>query len=57
MRNEARFRMVEKIDPAGFRRYAAAAQAAAARRIAVYRHIAQLRFPGAAPPTEDPKQE
>ncbi len=50
MRNEARFRMVEKIDPAGFRRYAAGAQTAASRRIAVYQHIAQLRFPGATAP-------
>ncbi|MBL8751730.1 MAG: pyruvate:ferredoxin (flavodoxin) oxidoreductase [Planctomycetes bacterium] len=49
MRNEARFRMVEKIDPAGFRRYASGAQTAAQRRIAVYQHIAQLRFPNAAP--------
>ncbi len=48
MRNEARFRMVEKIDPAGFRRYAAGAQQAATRRMAVYEHIAQLRFPSGA---------
>lgn len=47
MRNEARFRMVEKIDPEGFRRYARGAQQAAERRMAVYRHIAQLRFPDA----------
>jgi pyruvate-ferredoxin/flavodoxin oxidoreductase len=47
MRNEARFRMVEKIDPAGFRRYALGAQQAAARRMATYQHIAQLRFPTA----------
>jgi pyruvate-ferredoxin/flavodoxin oxidoreductase len=52
MRNEARFRMVEKIDPAGFRRYAAGAQQAAARRIATYQHIAQLRFPVAATPPD-----
>jgi pyruvate-ferredoxin/flavodoxin oxidoreductase len=45
MRNEARFRMVEQIDPQGFRRYAKGAQEAAERRMAVYRHIAQLRFP------------
>ena len=50
MRNEARFRMVEKIDPAGFKRYAAGAQHAAARRMAVYQHIAQLRFPHVAAP-------
>jgi pyruvate-ferredoxin/flavodoxin oxidoreductase len=48
MRNEARFRMVEKIDPAGFRRYALGAQQAAQRRVATYQHIAQLRFPQAA---------
>jgi pyruvate-ferredoxin/flavodoxin oxidoreductase len=48
MRNEARFRMVEKIDPAGFKRYALGAQQAAHRRIATYQHIAQLRFPQAA---------
>ncbi|MBL8727496.1 MAG: pyruvate:ferredoxin (flavodoxin) oxidoreductase [Planctomycetes bacterium] len=51
MRNEARFRMVEKIDPAGFRRYAAGAQRAAVRRMAVYQHIAQLRFPASSPAT------
>ncbi len=54
MRNEARFRMVEKIDPAGFRRYAAGAQRAAVRRMAVYQHIAQLRFPATAPIPADP---
>jgi pyruvate-ferredoxin/flavodoxin oxidoreductase len=48
MRNEARFRMVEKLDPAGFQRYAAGAQQAAMRRVAVYEHIAKLRFPQAA---------
>ena len=48
MRNEARFSMVERIDPAGFKRYAAGAQQAAIRRMAVYQHIAQLRFPQAA---------
>ncbi|MGE3172513.1 MAG: pyruvate:ferredoxin (flavodoxin) oxidoreductase [Planctomycetota bacterium] len=56
MRNEARFRMVEKIDPDAFRRYAHGAQQAAARRMATYRHIAQLRFPNAAatPPPPAP---
>ena len=52
MRNEARFRMVERIDPAGFRRYALGAQQAAARRMATYQHIAQLRFPAAAAASE-----
>ncbi len=56
MRNEARFRMVEKIDPVGFKRYALGAQQAAQRRIATYQHIAQLRWPqaaSAAPATGD----
>ncbi|MBI5850917.1 MAG: pyruvate:ferredoxin (flavodoxin) oxidoreductase [Planctomycetes bacterium] len=45
MRNEARFRVVEKIDPAAFRRYGLRAQTAATRRMAVYEHISKLRFP------------
>ncbi|MCA8947851.1 MAG: 4Fe-4S dicluster domain-containing protein, partial [Planctomycetes bacterium] len=49
MRNETRFRMVERIDPAAFRRYAHGAQQAARRRIAVYEHISQLRLPTEAP--------
>ena len=49
MRNEARFRMVERIDPQAFREYAKKAQGAATRRVAMYEHIAKLRFPDAAP--------
>ena len=45
MRNEARFRVVEKLDPEAFRRYAARAQSRAERRVAIYRHISELRFP------------
>ncbi len=45
MKNETRFRMVEKIDPAGFQRHAAAAQVGAERRMATYRHLAGFRFP------------
>lgn len=48
MQNETRFRMVQKIDPEGFRRYAESAQLAAERRMATYQHIAQLRLPTAA---------
>jgi pyruvate-ferredoxin/flavodoxin oxidoreductase len=47
MTNETRFKMVEKLDPEAFRRYAAASQLAAERRMAVYRHISQLRLPAA----------
>ena len=45
MTSETRFKMVEKIDPEGFRRYAAESQLAAERRMAAYRHISQLRLP------------
>ncbi|MEQ1631557.1 MAG: pyruvate:ferredoxin (flavodoxin) oxidoreductase, partial [Planctomycetota bacterium] len=57
MRNEARFRMVEKIDPQAFKRYANGAQTAAARRNAVYQHIAQLRFPALQRPTPEKSGE
>ncbi len=43
--NETRFKMVEKLDPQAFRRYAVESQRAAEQRIAVYRHISQLRLP------------
>ena len=45
MRNETRFRMVEKIDPERFRRLSADAVAASARRVATYEHMARLTLP------------
>jgi pyruvate-ferredoxin/flavodoxin oxidoreductase len=45
MTNETRFKMLEKLDPQAFRKYAAESQHAAARRMAVYQHISQLRLP------------
>ncbi len=45
MTNETRFKMVEKLDPEAFRRYGVEAQRIAERRMAVYRHISQLRLP------------
>ncbi|MGE5239006.1 MAG: thiamine pyrophosphate-dependent enzyme, partial [Chloroflexota bacterium] len=45
MKNETRFKMVEKIDPEGFRKYMEQAQLGAERRMAVYRHLSQLRLP------------
>jgi pyruvate-ferredoxin/flavodoxin oxidoreductase len=45
MRGEMRFRMVERRDPARFRRLMAAAQRDAERRLAVYRHLAGLELP------------
>ncbi len=45
MKNEARFRIVERIDPQRFKRFARQAQRMAERRVAVYKHLAQLRLP------------
>lgn len=45
MRNETRFRMVEKIDPQRFQRFAVEAQKAAERRMSVYEHLSKLRLP------------
>jgi len=45
MRNEARFRMVEKIDPQRFKDLAVAAQQAATQRAAIYQQMAQLKVP------------
>ena len=44
MSNETRFRMVERIDPERFKRFAREAQVAADRRIAMYKHLAALRL-------------
>ena len=57
MRNETRFRMVEKIDPERFRRLLASAERAVAQRVAVYQQLSALRVPhasalSAAPPAE-----
>jgi len=45
MTHETRFKMVEKLDLEAFRRYAIQSQRSAERRIAVYRHMSQLRLP------------
>jgi len=45
MRNEARFRMVERMDPERFREFARRSQLSAERRIATYQHLATLRLP------------
>ena len=39
MKNETRFKMVEKLDPDAFRRYAVRSQLSAERRMAVYKHL------------------
>jgi pyruvate-ferredoxin/flavodoxin oxidoreductase len=45
MRNETRFRMVEKIDPNRFRQLATAAREQAARRVALYEQLARITLP------------
>ena len=54
MRNEARFRMVERIDPQRFRDFARQSQLAAERRVAIYQHLAGLRLPTPQPPASAP---
>jgi pyruvate-ferredoxin/flavodoxin oxidoreductase len=45
MRNETRFRMVEKIDPKRFQHFLVEAQRQAEQRVAVYRQIAGITVP------------
>jgi hypothetical protein len=45
MRNEARFRMVEKIDAERFRRLAAKARSQSAQRVALYEQLAHISLP------------
>jgi pyruvate-ferredoxin/flavodoxin oxidoreductase len=47
MENEARFRMVERSDPARFRRLSETAQKEAVQRFALYKQLADLRIPAA----------
>jgi pyruvate-ferredoxin/flavodoxin oxidoreductase len=45
MRNEARFRMIEKIDAERFRRLAKAAYAQSAQRVALYEQLSHISLP------------
>ena len=45
MRNESRFRMVERADPARFKRFLEDSQAAAERRYAVYQQLSEVKVP------------
>jgi pyruvate-ferredoxin/flavodoxin oxidoreductase len=47
MKNEMRFRMVERVNPEGFRKFALQAQHAAERRMKIYEHMSNLRLPKA----------
>jgi pyruvate/2-oxoacid:ferredoxin oxidoreductase beta subunit len=45
MKNEGRFRSVERSDPSGFERLARSAQEQADRRLSFYRQLAAIRLP------------
>ena len=54
MRNESRFRTVERADPARFKRFLVEAQEAARRRYAVYQQLAEIKVPVAEATSEQP---
>jgi pyruvate-ferredoxin/flavodoxin oxidoreductase len=45
MHNEARFRMIERADPARYKQFVADSQAAAERRYSVYQQLAGMKVP------------
>jgi pyruvate-ferredoxin/flavodoxin oxidoreductase len=53
MRNESRFRMIERADPARFNHFLKEAQAQAERRYAVYQQLAGISVPYVEPKDED----
>jgi pyruvate-ferredoxin/flavodoxin oxidoreductase len=55
MGNELRFRMVEKMDAARYRRFVAQAELAAARRWDLYRQLAGVSVPEPAPAPAPPE--
>ena len=54
LRNESRFRMVERADPARYKAFVAESQAAAQRRYAVYQQLAGITVPVIQPEAEAP---
>jgi pyruvate-ferredoxin/flavodoxin oxidoreductase len=65
MKNESRFRMVERADPARYKRFVEESENAARRRYAVYQQLAGITIPqdtlpalaGMAAPTPEPTKE
>jgi pyruvate-ferredoxin/flavodoxin oxidoreductase len=53
MQNEARFRMVERADPARYRAFVAESQAEAQRRYAMYQQLAGIAVPVIEPTADD----
>jgi pyruvate-ferredoxin/flavodoxin oxidoreductase len=54
MRNESRFRMVERADPAQYKKFVTESQAAAERRYAIYQQLAGITVPAANVPVDLP---
>ena len=54
MRNESRFRVIERADPARFKQFLDEAQAAAERRYSGYQQLATIKLPAREPKEEQP---
>ncbi len=54
MRNESRFRMVERADPARYKKFLEESEDAARRRYVVYQQLAGISVPPAEPKAEEP---
>jgi pyruvate-ferredoxin/flavodoxin oxidoreductase len=54
LRNESRFRSVERADPARYKKFVRESQAAAERRYAVYEQLAGIKAPAIQPDPEEP---
>jgi hypothetical protein len=57
MRNESRFRTVERADPELYKSFVAQSQAAAERRYAVYQQLAGITVPVIQPTPQPTKEE
>src|SRR4030095_2449123 len=61
MRNESRFRTIERVDPARYKRFVDESQAAAERRFAIYQQLSGIKVPAfeqaavAGPPQGQPE--
>ncbi len=54
MRNESRFRVIERADPVRFKHFLEEAQAAAERRYSGYQQLATIKLPSREPSDEEP---
>jgi hypothetical protein len=54
MRNESRFRMIERADPARYKKFLEDSEEAARRRYVVYQQLAGIKVPPAEPEGEAP---